>query len=399
MSVKRRDRNGRTLKTGEGRRKDHIYKYRYIDADGKRVTVYSSSLKELREKEKEIQANLSEKHSSSREDFTVLSLVEKYVSLKQGVKYNTRSGYNTVISLLKNEEFGSRRIQDIKVSDAKIWVIKIFNNGYMYSSIKTMLGTIKPAFSMACEEDIIAKSPFNFKLSDVIPNESEKRAALTKEQQEALKDFIKNDKVYKKYYDIFIILLETGLRVSEFCGLTKADLDFAERKIRVDHQLLMRGNGELYAAPTKSKSGIRFIPMTDNVYNSLRSILDNRAAPKTEKLIDGYGGFVFVTKSGNPYVSLHIDRAFRHIMKKYTLTHPDSSMPHVTPHVLRHTFCTNMANGGMDVKSLQYIMGHSDISVTLNVYTHANYERAAEQMAKISNLSETASSNEQKKMV
>ncbi len=68
--------------------------------------------------------------------------------------------------------------------------------------------------------------------------------------------------------------------------------------------------------------------------------------------------------------------------------YPDKPLPHITPHVFRHTFCTNMANAGMDIKTLQYVMGHSDVGVTLNVYTHASYDRAAEQMAKIIDLSE-----------
>ena len=73
-------------------------------------------------------------------------------------------------------------------------------------------------------------------------------------------------------------------------------------------------------------------------------------------------------------------------MKKYKKLHPDSPLPHITPHVFRHTFCTNMANAGMDIKALQYVMGHSDASITLNVYTHASYAHAAQQMAKISQL-------------
>ena len=64
--------------------------------------------------------------------------------------------------------------------------------------------------------------------------------------------------------------------------------------------------------------------------------------------------------------------------------YPDKPLPHITPHVFRHTFCTNMANAGMDIKTLQYVMGHSDVGVTLNVC----YDRAAEQMAKIIDLSE-----------
>lgn len=70
-------------------------------------------------------------------------------------------------------------------------------------------------------------------------------------------------------------------------------------------------------------------------------------------------------------------------MKKYGKLYPDKPLPHITPHVFRHTFCTNMANAGMDIKNLQYVMGHSDVGVTLNVYTHSSSDRAAEQMTKI----------------
>lgn len=67
----------------------------------------------------------------------------------------------------------------------------------------------------------------------------------------------------------------------------------------------------------------------------------------------------------------------------YRKLYPDAPLPHITPHMFRHTFCTNMANAGMDIKALQYVMGHSDASITLNVYTHASYDHAAEQMAKL----------------
>ena len=82
-------------------------------------------------------------------------------------------------------------------------------------------------------------------------------------------------------------------------------------------------------------------------------------------------------------MALHIENEMRWAMKKYQKLHPDKPLPHITPHVFRHTFCTNMANAGMDIKTLQYVMGHSDVGVTLNVYTHASFDRAAEQMAKI----------------
>lgn len=88
-------------------------------------------------------------------------------------------------------------------------------------------------------------------------------------------------------------------------------------------------------------------------------------------------------KNGNPKVALHIENEMRWAMKKYKKLHPDKPLPHITPHVFRHTFCTTYAQAGMDIKNLQYLMGHSDAGVTLNVYTHANYAHAADQMARI----------------
>ena len=101
-------------------------------------------------------------------------------------------------------------------------------------------------------------------------------------------------------------------------------------------------------------------------------------------MVGCYSGFIMLDKNGNPKVALHIENEMRWAMKKYKKLHPDSPLPHITPHVFRNTFCTNYANDGMDIKNLQYLMGHSDAGVTLNVYTHASYTHAAEQMAKIS---------------
>ena len=187
------------------------------------------------------------------------------------------------------------------------------------------------------------------------------------------------------------------MRVSEFCGLTKSDLDFESRKIRVDHQLVRERGGKYYVEKTKTECGCRFIPMTEEVYHSLKNILANRPKLKTEAIIDGYSGFLLIDKDNHPKVALHIENEMRWAMKKYKKLYPEKPLPHITPHVFRHTFCTNMANAGMDIKTLQYVMGHSDVGVTLNVYTHASYDRAAEQMAKILDFKETDMHGKQRK--
>lgn len=380
MSEKRRDNKGRILRTGESQRKDLIYQYRYIDIRGKRRTIYSSNLSELRKKEAEILKQLSEGIDYAAGQITVIALVERYIRLKQGTRYNTKVGYKFVLNIIKKEDFGYRQIRDIKVSDAQAWMIKLHDDGRGYSTLTSVRGVIKPAFQMAYNEDAIRKNPFDFKLVDVVPNDSQKRIALTDEQQEIWMNFIREDKTYSKYYDEFVVLLGTGMRVSEFCGLTKDDLQFSERRIRVDHQLVRERGGKYYVEKTKTECGCRFIPMTDEVYRSLLNILERRKKVAKEFIVDGYSGFLLLDKNDHPKVALHIENEMRWAMKKYSKLHPDKPLPHITPHVFRHTFCTNMANKGMDVKHLQYIMGHSDVSVTLNVYTHANYDLAAEQM-------------------
>lgn len=388
---KRKDNKGRVLKNGESQRKDMTYQYRYNDSFGVRKTIYAPTLAELRNKEQDIFKCDVIGIDHSRGDVTVMQLVEKYLFLKQAARLNTKVGYTFVTNLLKKEPFSTRKINTIKISDVKAFVIKLHNDGRSYSTITAVRGVIKPAFQMAFNEDTIRRNPFDFKLTDVIPNDSKRRIALTPEQQRIWMSYIRNDKTYCKYYDEFVVLLGTGMRVSEFCGLTFSDLDFDNGKIRVDHQLLRDRNDNYYVEKTKTECGCRFIPMTDEVMASLKRILDSRTKVKVEQFIDGYTGFIMLDKNNNPKVALHIENEMRWAMKKYKKLYPNTPLPHITPHVMRHTFCTNMANAGMNIKSLQYIMGHSDAGVTMNVYTHSSYDKAREAMVtninfKISNV-------------
>ncbi len=382
MSEKRRDNKGRLLRTGESQRKDLTYEYRYTDATGKRKSVYAKNLQELRRREDQIQKNVDDSINYCEGSINVIELVERYVALKQGVRHATKVGYNFVLNLIRKEDFCYRRINTIKVSDAKLWLMKLQRDGRGYSTITSVRSVVKPAFQMACDEDIIRKNPFAFSLAGVVVNDSQKRVALTPDQQKTFMDFVKEDSHYSRYYDEFNVLLGTGMRVSEFCGLTMEDLDFANRKIRVEKQLIRENKGAYHVEKTKTESGVRFIPMSDEVFQSLKNILKNRKKPQKEMMVDGCTGFLLLDKNGNPKLALHLEHHMQWTMKKYRKTRTEP-LPTVTPHVLRHTFCTNMANAGMDLKSLQYLMGHADAGVTLNVYTHASYAHAEQSMQKI----------------
>ncbi len=382
MSEKRKDSKGRILRTGESQRKDLAYQFRYTDAAGKRRTVYANDLQELRKKEKAIQKDIDDNVNYCEGNVTVIELLERYIALKQGVRHATKVGYNFVLNLAKKEDFCYRMINTIRTSDAKLWLMKLQRDGRGYSTITSVRGVVKPAFQMACDEDIIRKNPFDFPLTGIVVNDSKKRIALTPEQQKTFMTFVKEDPHYSRYYDEFNVLLGTGMRVSEFCGLTMDDLDFEKRKIRVEKQLIRENKGAYHIEKTKTESGVRFIPMSDEVFQSLKNILANRKKPQKEMIVDGCTGFLLLDKNGNPKLALHLEHHMQWTMKKYRRTRTEP-LPTITPHVLRHTFCTNMANARMDLKSLQYLMGHADAGVTMNVYTHASYAHAEASMQKI----------------
>lgn len=396
MSEKRRDNRNRILREGEYQRTDGRYRYRYIDEDGKEKNVYSWRLDKndptpkgkkrelsLREKEKQIQADLFDHIVTNGGNYTVIELVEKYVSLKTGVSHNTRAGYKTVINVLKKEAFGKQRIDKVRLSDAKAWLIKLQQvDGRGYSSIHSIRGVLRPAFQMAVDDDLIRKNPFGFELASVIVNDSVTREAITRKQERDLLKFIKEDKHFCRYYDAIYILFHTGLRISEFCGLTISDIEFDQKRIKVDHQLQRTSQMQYVIRAPKTESGIRYVPMSDEVVACFRRIIANRVAPKVEPMVDGYAGFLFLDKNDRPMVALHWEKYMQHIVEKYNKIYR-IQMPKVTPHVCRHTFCSNMAKSGMNPKTLQYIMGHSDISVTLNVYTHVQFDDAQAELLRV----------------
>ena len=394
MSEIRRDKKGRKLWTGESQRKDGKYEYKYQDAFGKRKTVYSWRLTEadsvpkgkrgdipLREKERQIQLDLS-RGIACAGDLTVLELVEMYVAQKRGVRHNTIANYNFVLNIIRKEEFGLKRIDKIKIFDAKAWLIKLQADGRGYSTIHSIRGVLRPAFQMAVDNDLLNKNPFEFQLSTVVVNDSVTREALTRKQERAFLEFVRNDKHFSRYYDGIYILFKTGLRISEFVGLTVRDIDFENSRIIVDHQLQRTRNMEYVIEDPKTGCGTRMVPMTPEVKESFARILANRKPPKVEPVVQGYSGFLFLDKNGRPMVALHWEKYFQHICAKYNSIYK-AQMPKVTPHVCRHTFCSNMAKSGMNPKTLQYIMGHSEIGVTLNVYTHIGFEDAMAEMLEL----------------
>lgn len=302
MISKRHDDKGRVLQQGEWQEPSVRYRYKYTDSLGKRKILYSWRLTEsdkmlegkradssLREKERKVQSLQMQGITESK--LTVLELVERYLSLKTGVKHNTLANYNFVVNLLKKEEFSHKKVDDVKLSDAKIFLIKLQRDGRGYSSIHSIRGVLRPAFQMAVDNDLIFKNPFGFELGTILANDSQKREAVSLEDETRFLEFVKNDSHYNRYYDAFYILFKTGLSISEFCGLTVRDLDFKNEVIRIDHQLQRTRDMKYEIVSTKMTSGTRLLPMEEDVKDAFLRILKNCKKTKKEPTVDGYGDF------------------------------------------------------------------------------------------------------------
>lgn len=376
---------GRVLRPGESERpKEGRVMFRYQDIHGKTRCVYNKSLDELRVMEDKILRDLYNGIDYAAGEVTVLELVNRYLDLRQNVRNSTLAKYKVIVNLLKKEPFSVRQIRTVNQSDAKRFFIKLQNDGRGYSTLTGVRGVLYPAFEMAVNDNIVQRNPFSFKLREVVHNDSTVRKALTPDEQKKLLAYIQEDKCRSKYYDEVVILLGTGLRISELCGLTKADIDFDKCRIRVERQLVrnrVSSEHELFIEKTKTKSGERFIPMSQEVYQAFQRVIQNRKTPKVEHIIDGHTGFLFLDRKGKPKVADNLEHALKRIIDHYNETHSDKLT--ATPHSLRHTFCTNMVNSGLDAKPLQYMMGHANVRVTLDTYTHASYEMAEKAMGEI----------------
>ena len=141
-----------------------------------------------------------------------------------------------------------------------------------YSSIHTIRGVLRPAFQMAVDDDILRKNPFDFLIATVLVNDAVTREAISRKQERTFLEFVKNDSHFCRYYDGFYILFNTGMRISEFTGLTISDVDMENRTINIDHQLQKTGT-LVYINTTKTNAGKRVIPMQDDVYECFERIL------------------------------------------------------------------------------------------------------------------------------
>lgn len=372
----RKDSNGRVLKYGESQRKDGMYQYRFVDKDMKRKTIYSSTLKGLREKEAQIKklqvlgiqytARTTGKDLLEKEIKNARTLVEN-----GALKRTTLKGYESVYSTIKDDWIFAMRITDVKVSNVKDWIQSMLSNGLKSSTVRFKVAFAKLAFDIAVEDSILVANPFTVNKKRIIPNNSLVVTPLSGEDTKAFYDFIVSNDV-GIYADIYSVLAGSGLRISELLGLTVKDVDFENGIINVDKQAIFLMTREFYISSTKSECGVRKVPVSSTVLDTLRKVINERRGGQNV-VVDGCTDFIFVDNI-SVIPPKNVQWCYKHQAKLFNFEYERNIR--VTPHVLRHTYCTRLSESGVHPKVIQYVMGHSNVKITEEVYDYSDVSRA-----------------------
>lgn len=197
---------------------------------------------------------------------------------------------------------------------------------------------------------------------------------------------------------MLVFALCTGLRIGELTGLRWADVDLNEHVIHIRQQLVYRNFGDgcrFYLQELKTDAGQRDIPLITEARKSLikqKKLYLLLGSPQKRQEVEGISDFVFINTQGKPYATNAVNLMLDNVVKAYNKQEEVQAkrekrtpvpLPHISAHILRHTACTRLAESGLEPKVLQYIMGHANISVTMDIYTHLDFTQIQKKVEEI----------------
>lgn len=414
--MSRKDNKGRVLKDGEYQRKDGRYEYKYVDAFGKRRSFYSWKLtpsdkvkdkfintESIREARKRIDREIEDRIMvDDAKRITVSDIFYDVIMKQTGRKNTTMLNYLYAYNANLRDTIGDMPVSAIKRSTLIKLYTSLINEKDLSATRIQLLHSLMWAILQVAQDDNLVKHNAAEKGIPEITRSTKKPnavCALSKLQQERILEFLSVSEQFNKYYTLFVVLLGTGCRIAEACGLTWDDIDFDNRLINISKNLLKAekvntGNKpEYYISTPKTKAGGRKIPMITDVMEVLMA----ERTRQEEKgfcpyVVDGVSGFVFMTSRKTPFSSQYAGNVFRRIERSYN-EYEQLMFEHgvrepvyidkLRPHVLRHTFATRLFEVEDNIKIIQEILGHASYVTTMNIYVDVTDEHRIERFEKL----------------
>lgn len=255
---------------------------------------------------------------------------------------------------LKSENMGT--IITAKSIHARNYMTRMFNKDLKKKSIARKLSSLKTFYRFLITEKIVQKNPFELIESPKV-EKSLPRFLYKEEIEKIFSSIDTTTAIGKRNMALMEVLYGSGLRVSELCSLTPKNLDFSNAMIKV----IGKGQKE------------RYVPMNSRTIEALHNYIHIGRPELILKVENKAPEELFVNRNGGPLTS----RGVRVIIDK--ILNDAAESIHVYPHMLRHTFATHLLNGGADLRSVQEMLGHSNLSTT-QIYTHVSTEQLKRSM-------------------
>lgn len=384
----RRDNKGRILRTGESQRPNGRYRYTWRQS-GKQRETGARTLRELRLKEANIKMDCYDGIASGHE--TVNDIYDRYMQSNPTWRNTTRSNYKYMYGKYVYGEIGVMQVRNVKYSDIKMFYNRLIEKDKLsIGSVGVIHTILHPVFDMAVRDNYIRLNPADGVMKEIKRSHNwsrPHRRALTVTEQINFMSYVRKSRVYGHWAPIFITLLGTGCRIGELLGLTRADCDFENNTISINHNLVYKsldGKCEMHINDTKTDAGIRYVPMVKAVRNALLEqwkISVKRQDCNYE--IDGYSKFIFVNREGHVHNPMAVNRAIKRILQSYNNEFELKPIMMFSVHNLRHTFCARLCENECNIKVIQELMGHSDISITMNIYAEITQEKKQDVLGRL----------------
>ena len=370
---------GKELGKGITQRKsDGLYQGRFVNRFGKTQTIYASNLNELRRKMREEQYEDEKALNVVTKDVTLDEWYEIWMNTcKKNCRNSTKESYAIHYKRIQ-KELGWRKLTSLNLIIMQNALNGLVSDNARKNTKKILVDMLEKAI----DSDLLTKNVAK-QLNTVISKEDKReRRVLTVSEAE----LFLGEAQSSYYYNLFVLALETGMRIGELCGLQWQDIDFEKKVLYVRHTLCyFRKDGkyifEMHDA--KTKNGRRTIPLTTKALEALRRqrIQKQKILFKGIETEEQYRDLVFVTKNNRPTQQFIVQEAICAVVNRICKAHPDYEL--FSPHCLRHTFATRAIENGMQPKTLQKILGHGSLQMTMDLYCHVTEDTLFAEMMKM----------------
>lgn len=359
---------GKELGTGISQRQDGLYQARFTNRFGKRQVIYDKSYNGIQKKMREAKVADDREINVVNTDMTLDEWYTKWMDVcKKNCRNNSKETYARHYKRVK-EVLGWRKLNKLNLVVMQDALNGLRTDNERKNTKKILVDMLEKAVA----SDLIYKNVAKQLITEYTKEEKKQRRVLSVEETRIFLEEAKNT----SYYPLFVVALETGMRIGELSGLQWEDIDFENRLLHVRHSMTYFSNAhgkyvfELH--PAKTNKGLRDIPLTARAVTALRQqyFVKQTLVNKGKMPLDGYENLVFVTKNNRPTTQFLVSECIDCTIKRIHKNNPDLTFEKFTPHCLRHTFATRYLEAGVPLKTVSALLGHAQLQLTTDLYMH-----------------------------